>query len=303
MDYVFCTNNLVKKYGKNYALDHVSMHIPKGAVYGFVGKNGAGKTTMIRLMCGLQYPTEGEFTLLGISNSSGDIGKTRNKIGAMVETPALYMDMTARENLHHQFRILGLNNFDSIMDLLNMVQLQETGKKKVKHFSLGMKQKLGIAMALAGNPEFIILDEPTNGLDPQGIIELRDLITKLNQENKITFLISSHILDELSKLATHYGFIDHGRMIREMTADEVEKACQKSVRVEVNNTEILSKVLENKNIKYKIISDKQADIYDRISFTKLAIELAKEECEIFYCFENNENLEEFFINLVEGGTT
>ena len=166
------------------------MHVPKGAIYGFVGKNGAGKTTLIRLICGLQTPTEGEYSLFGISNGEKGMEKSRRRMGAVVETPSIYLDMTAEDNLKAQFRTLGLPSFAQIPELLNLVGLAHTGKKKAKHFSLGMRQRLGIAVALAGDPDFLVLDEPANGLDPQGIIEMRELILTLNRERQITVLLS-----------------------------------------------------------------------------------------------------------------
>ena len=199
MDYVLRTNALCKKYKDFKALNGLSMNVPKGAIYGFVGKNGAGKTTLIRLICGLQEPTSGEYMLYGRKNTDKDILKSRRRMGAVVETPSIYFDMTAEENLKIQYRILGLPSFDGLNDILKLVGLEDTGRKKAKNFSLGMRQRLGIAVALVGDPDFLVLDEPANGLDPQGIIEIRELILKLNREHQITFLISSHILDELSR--------------------------------------------------------------------------------------------------------
>ena len=222
MNYVLTTQKLEKRYGKCKALKGLDMNVPEGAIYGFVGPNGAGKTTLIRLICGLQEPTEGSFSLFGIENTDKDIVNVRKRIGAVVETPSLYMDMTAKDNLKQQYRLLGLPSFEGVDDLLTLVGLDKTGKKKVNNFSLGMKQRLGIAIALAGNPDFLILDEPTNGLDPQGIIEIRELIIKLNKERNITVLISSHNLYELSKLATHYGMIDEGCMVKEFRAEELD---------------------------------------------------------------------------------
>ena len=222
------TNSLTKKYKNFQALNGLTMNVPKGSIYGFVGKNGAGKTTLIRLICGLQEPTSGDFTLYGIRNDSKDIIKSRRRMGAVVETPSIYMDMTAEENLKQQYLILGLPSYEGIPELLKLVGLENTGKKKAKNFSLGMKQRLGIAIALTGDPDFLVLDEPVNGLDPQGIVEMRELILKLNRERQITVLISSHILDELSRLATHYGIIDNGRMVKELSAEELDAACRKS---------------------------------------------------------------------------
>ena len=206
MDYVLKTNALCKSYRKFHALNGVTMNVPKGSIYGFVGRNGAGKTTLIRLICGLQEPSSGEFTLYGTKHTDSKISKARRRMGAVVETPAYYGDMNAAENLKMQYAMLGLPTYDGIDALLKLVRLDDTGKKKAKDFSLGMKQRLGIALALCGNPDFLILDEPINGLDPQGIVEIRELILRLNRERNITVLISSHILDELARLATHYGF-------------------------------------------------------------------------------------------------
>ena len=203
------------------------MHVPKGAIYGLVGKNGAGKTTLLRLLCGLQTPTAGDYTLYGVGSRDRQINQVRRRMGAVVETPSIYLDLTARDNLREQFRVLGMPSEEGVQPLLKLVGLEDTGKKKARHFSLGMKQRLGIAVALAGNPDFLVLDEPVNGLDPQGIIEIRELILRLNQERRITVLISSHILDELSRLATHYGFLDGGRIVKEVSAHELNAACRK----------------------------------------------------------------------------
>jgi len=218
MEYVLTTNALSKQYRHFKALNGLSMHVPKGAVYGLVGRNGAGKTTLIRLICGLQYATSGDYVLYGVNSREKAITESRRRIGAIVEGPSVYQDFTAEENLKAQYRVLGLPSFEGIPELLKLVGLENTGRKKAKHFSLGMRQRLGIAVALAGDPDFLILDEPTNGLDPQGIIEMRELILRLNRERQMTVLISSHILDELSRLATHYGFIDNGSMIKEIDA-------------------------------------------------------------------------------------
>ena len=211
MEYVLTTSSLSKRYRDFEALKEVSMHIPKGAIYGFVGKNGAGKTTLIRVICGLQAPSEGEYSLYGISCRDRFITRSRRRMGAVVETPSIYLDMSAEDNLKQQALVLGLPSYRTIPEVLKLVGLADTGKKKARNFSLGMKQRLGIALALVGEPDLLVLDEPINGLDPQGIVEIRELILKLNRERGISFLISSHILDELSRIATHYGFIDNGR--------------------------------------------------------------------------------------------
>lgn len=276
------------------------MNVPKGAIYGFVGKNGAGKTTLIRLICGLQRPTNGDFELYGIRNTDRTISKSRRRMGAVVETPSIYLDMTARDNLKQQYRFLGAPSFDGIDELLKLVGLENTGKKKARNFSLGMKQRLGIAVALCGNPDFLVLDEPINGLDPQGIIEIRELILKLNREQQITVLISSHILDELSRLATHFGFIDSGRIVKEMSAGELEAALRKCVRMRVSDTKALARVLDGMNVEYKILDNTTADVYAKPNFTHLAMELSKENCEVISMEEHDENLESFYVDLVGG---
>ena len=208
--------------------------------------------------------------------------------------------MTAEENIKEQYRILGLPSYDGVDELLKLVGLEDTGKKKAKNFSLGMRQRLAIAIALAGDPDFLVLDEPVNGLDPQGIVEIRELILKLNQQRQITVLISSHILDELSRLATHYGFIDSGRMVKEISAQELEEACRKCVRVEVSDTEAFARVLDRLKIEYNIVSDTAADIFDQINITKLVMALAEESCEVISAYEKDESLESYFISLVGG---
>jgi ABC-2 type transport system ATP-binding protein len=300
MDYVLKTNALCKHYGDFKALNGLSMNVPKGSIYGFVGKNGAGKTTLIRVICGLQAPTSGNYTLYGRKNNDPQIAKSRRRMGAVVETPAIYLDMTAEENLKQQYRIIGLPSFDGIAELLRLVSLENAGKKKAKNFSLGMRQRLGIAIALAGDPDFLVLDEPVNGLDPQGIIEMRELILKLNRERQITILISSHILDELAKLATYYGFIDNGRIIKEMSAEELDAACRKCVRMDVTNTKALARVLDGMNIEYQILSDTQADVYAKVNVSKIATLLQQENCEIISMQEHDESLESYYISLVGG---
>jgi len=300
MEYVLTTNNLSKKYKSFKALNQLNMHVPKGSIYGFVGKNGAGKTTLIRIICGLQNQTSGEYSLYGRKSPINSMESSRRRIGAVVETPSIYMDMTAEENLKEQYRILGVPSYDGIHELLELVGLSDTGKKKAKNFSLGMRQRLGIAVALAGNPDFLLLDEPINGLDPEGIIEIRELILKLNREHQITVLISSHILEELAKLATYYGFIDHGEMIREISAEELELACKKAVELKVTDTSILAKVLDDMNLDYQILSNEEAEVYGKVNITSLAMTLVKEHCEIESASEKDESLESYYISLIGG---
>lgn len=298
MEYILQTDHLCKYYRRFKAIDSLTMHVPKGSIYGFVGKNGAGKTTLIRLVCGLQPPTSGTFTLYGKKNTDPAIGPVRRRMGAVVETPSVYLAMTAEENLREQYRILGLPSFDDIPGLLELVGLADTGKKKAKNFSLGMRQRLGIAIALAGNPDFLVLDEPINGLDPQGIVEIRELILKLNRERRITVLISSHILDELSRLATHYGFIDSGRIVREISAGELDAVCRKCIRVEVSDTKPLARALDHMAREYRIVDSHTAEIYDPVGVTELVHALEAEHGTVLSWHEQDESLESYFMNLV-----
>lgn len=302
MEYCLETDGLSKSYRNFKALNGLSMRVPKGSIYGIVGRNGAGKTTLIRIICGLQNPTAGSYTLYGCKNDDEkSIEATRRRMGAVVETPSIYLDMTARENIMQQYRVLGMPSQAGIDELLELVDLADAGRKKARNFSLGMRQRLGIAIALCGNPDFLVLDEPVNGLDPQGIIKMRELILRLNHEKKITVLISSHILDELSRLATHYGFIDGGRIVEEISAKELNDKFRKYIRVTVSDVKALSRAMDRLGLKYVVNDDRSADIYDKISISKLSQALADENCELFTVSETEESLESHFIKLIGGG--
>ena len=301
MKYILTADNLNKNYRHSHALHNFSMHIPKGAIYGFVGENGAGKTTLIRTICGLQAPTSGTYSLYGVKNTDKCIREAQQRIGAVVESPAVYLDMNAENNLKHQYHVLGLPTYDGLKELLHLVGLEKTGRKKVRNYSLGMKQRLGIAVALVGNPDFLILDEPTNGLDPQGIIELRELILKLNRQRQITVLISSHNLDELSRTATHYGFIVDGSMVKEITAEELAKSCRKCAVLTVTDTGVLARALDLLGLEYVILSGSTANVYGEIPISELTLELAKNRCRILSLHEKDETLESYYINLTGGG--
>lgn len=223
MSVILRTNHVTKRYGSRPVVSDLSMTIHKGDIYGFIGKNGAGKTTLIRMITGLAAPSDGNMLLFG----KPDLLEGRKKIGTVIESPAFYPGMTARENLTAQCRLQGEDSAQ-VDEILALVGLDDTGKKKARNFSLGMRQRLAIAIALIGTPELLILDEPTNGLDPEGIKEIRELILKLNKEKDITVLISSHILGELSKFATRYGIIHQGRLIEEFTEDELWERCHAS---------------------------------------------------------------------------
>ena len=301
MEYILETQNLEKKYKKVKAVDNLSMHIQKEAIYGLIGRNGAGKTTLIRLICGLQKPTSGTYTIFNIPNTDKKIIKARKRMGAIVETPSIWLDATAEDNLKEQYKVVGLPNYDNLNEILKLVNLAETGNKKAKNFSLGMKQRLGIAIALVGNPDILILDEPINGLDPEGIIQIRELILKLNKEKGITFLISSHYLDELSKIATHYGFVNKGKIIQEISKQDLEQKCKRKIEIKVSNEKECVKYLEEKGIQYEVISDKIINIYDKMNVSELAIALSNRNCVIDEFQEKEESLENYYINLIGGG--
>ena len=300
MEYVLETQALCKRYGKFEALHTLTMAVPRGAIYGLVGKNGAGKSTLLRLICGLQEPTDGSFSLYGTDAHSRDIGRARAHIGAVVETPALYLGMTARENLREQALSLGLADGGNIAELLSLVGLPDTGKKRVRHFSLGMRQRLGIAMALMGNPDFLILDEPINGLDPQGIMGIRELILKLNRERGITVLVSSHILDELSKIATHFGFIHEGRMVRQEEAETLKKSFRRYVSLRVSDVHACAAALDAAGLAFETAGGNEVLLFSDISLTKLVEVLSANACELLSATERDESLETYFMDLVGG---
>ena len=301
MEYVLETNNLEKRYKDFKALSHLNIHIENGSIYGLIGKNGAGKTTLIRIICGLQEPTNGNYTIYGTNNSSGNIASVRKRMGAIIETPSIYGEMSARDNLVEQFKLVGMPSLDGIDELLKLVGLDNTGKKKAKNFSLGMKQRLGIAISLANNPDFLILDEPINGLDPQGIIEIRELILKLNKENRITILISSHYLDELSKIATHYGFLDNGSIIKEISSSELMKKLEHKIELKVSNQKEFVKYFEANHISYDVIDSKTINVYGKINLSKFISDLSKENLIADEVHEQEESLENYYMNLI-GGT-
>ena len=299
MDLILQTQNLTKAYGKFKALDDLTINVPKGAIYGMVGRNGAGKTTLIRIITGLNRPTSGEYSIMGTQFNTPEILKVRRKVGAVVETPSLHPDMTAKDNLIQQTKTLGISE-ECIDDILKTVGLANTGKKKAKNFSLGMRQRLGIAFSLIGDPEFLVLDEPINGLDPQGIMEVREMILRLNKQKGITILISSHILDELSRLATHYGFIEKGRVIKEMSAEELEKVSRKAIHVNVSDTNILADVLKGMSAEFTVYSPNEADIFSPVQVTPLVLALNERNCFVYTMNERSESLESYFMGLVGG---
>ncbi len=262
MKYVLETKELTKTYRKIPVVNKVNLHVCQGDIYGLIGKNGAGKTTLMKMVCGLTAPSFGEYELF----ESHDVDEERKRIGCMIEQPALYPDMTARDNLIYYNKLMGIRNNSNIDEILELVGLTEAQKKKTKQFSLGMKQRLSIAIALLGYPDLLILDEPINGLDPTGIKEIRELILRLNKEQNITIIISSHILGELSKVATRYGVIENGNLVKEFTNEELEQCCKTCIQIEVDNTKkatyVLDEIIHSKD--YKVVDDKTIYVYDHL---------------------------------------
>lgn len=299
---VLKTYNITKKYGEQLAIDNVNMTIKKGDIYGFIGQNGAGKTTLIRLITGLIHKSGGEIELLG-ANEENELNKARTMVGSLIESPSLYTNMTARENLEVSRLVRNIPGKKCIDEVLELVGLKDVEKKKVKNFSLGMRQRLGIANALMGNPKLLILDEPINGLDPMGIVEIRELLKKINKEKDMTILISSHILSELSELATTYGIISNGKLIEEITAKQLSEKCRQYIDLKVDDTAraviLLERelgisdyeVLEDSNIKVFSNLDNVGEVNSLLSRSGIIVESISVK---------GENLEEYFMNKVGG---
>lgn len=290
------TRNIFKQYKNRFAVNDVSIHVKKGDIYGLIGKNGAGKTTLMKLILGLANPTKGEVLLFGGEN----LNEARAKIGSLIEDPGLYKGCTAYENML-RFSILYGADKNEINDLLKLVGLDDTGKKKVKAFSLGMKQRLGIAIALLGHPEVLVLDEPINGLDPAGIKEIRDLILKLNKEQGVTFIISSHLLDELAKVVTCYGIINNGCLTQEISAKELEAQCRHFATVRTADPDAAAALLRAEFEGIEISTG--AGIMSLFNHLDCASEiiaaLAKAGIAVYEFTVSTNGLEEFFIERLE----
>ena len=295
------TNELCKKYSKKLVIDHVNMNIPEHSIYGFVGENGSGKTTIMRLLTGLAEPTSGSFTLFGVGNKDRRIYEKREKISAIVEATSLVPTLTAKQNIRYLELYSGINLTEEERDeLLKKVHLEEVGNKRVKDFSLGMRQRLGIAMALINKPKLMFLDEPMNGLDPEGIAELRDLLIELNQKDGITVLISSHILSELEKIASCYGFISHGKLIEEITAQELKERCRKSLMVKVDNIEKAEKALKGLGLlDYRSSTSGEIKIYDSVKINKVVVALDVAGVDISAINSSEGSVEDYYLNLVK----
>ena len=289
MDYILTTDTLTKRYKKHEALKDASIKVPKGSIFGLIGKNGAGKTTLMRIITGLQQQNKGTFRI------------ECPHIGALIDTPAYYRTLNAYENLKIQYMNLGLTSYETIPEIIDMVGLDIAGKKPVASYSFGMRQRLGLAIALCGFPDRVILDEPINGLDPQGIVVIRELILKLNKERGMTFIISSHLLDELAKVATDFAFIDGGKIIKQIRAEELhDDKNGKTVNARVSDASALCRLLDDKGFSYEIKGDDELTIKGDITLSVMN-ELTQEAgCELLEFNFVDTNLEGYFINLLEG---
>lgn len=300
-DYVVSTNCLTKRYGKQFAVNQVSLHVSRGDIYGFVGKNGAGKTTFLKMISGLATPTSGEISLF--NKQGNNLAQAYSRLGTLIEAPGLYPNLTAYENLKLKCICIGVKDYNCIEECLELVGLGQVGKKKIKNFSLGMKQRLGIAMSLIGNPDLLILDEPINGLDPEGIVQIRDTILRLNKEKNITIIISSHILEELSKIATVYGFINKGNLIQELTKEELMAKCSERIEIKVADAQKACTILEEEYHinNYKVVDKDTIYVYEHLEdCSKINMSLAKAGICVDSIGVNSESLESYFLELTEG---
>lgn len=295
MEYVIETKNLTKSFPHKLAVDHVNMHIKRGDIYGFIGKNGAGKTTTMKLILGLCRPNEGEISLFG----GKDLNRARARIGSLIEAPGLYKNATALENMRRFSMIYGGTDRES-RELLELVRLGDVADRKTGGFSLGMKQRLGIAVALLGKPEILVLDEPINGLDPAGIKEIRDTIVKLNREQGVTFLISSHLLDELAKVTTTYGIINDGKLVEEVDAAELMERCRCNLRIRVSDPEKAVSVLKANDLLGSFVAEEQTLLlYDHIEHPDRINELlVTNGLRVSELAASNSGFEDYFIERI-----
>lgn len=299
MEYLLSTESLTKQYRQKKAVDSVSIHVKQGDIYGLIGRNGAGKTTLMKVISGLAAPTSGSFTLFGEDGARA--GRAMNRVGALIEEPGIYADMSAYGNLHAKCMALGVRNRNAERELLELAGLSDTGGKPAGKFSMGMKQRLGIALALVGDPDLVILDEPINGLDPQGIAEVRATIERLNREKRITFIISSHILSELSKFASEYGIIHKGRLLQELSREELFEKCSRKILLNTPEAPAASTVLEGMCITdYRVTGKDTIEIYERLEDTaRITAAFVAAGISLTGISVLNQELEDYFLELTK----
>lgn len=302
MENILELHDVTKKFGHQLALDHVSLSIHRGDIYGLIGRNGAGKTTILKTIVQLIRQNSGQIVLFGETSGSQYI-KQLKRTGSVIETPVANAELTARQNLTYYCKIKGIVDKNAVTEALEFVGLTDTGKKKFKNFSLGMKQKLGLAIALLNKPDFLILDEPINGLDPIAIADFRKLLIKLNQTQQMTILISSHILEELYQMATRFGIINRGVLIKEITKEEFEQQSREYIRLEVDQPDVAATVLNQIGIEnFKVVDKNTIHIYDlRRSNSDIVNNMSVAQVKIETIIKEHINLENYFKNIVESG--
>ena len=295
-EYLLSTSGLTKQFGHHKAVNNVDLHVKKGAIYGFIGRNGAGKTTFLKMISGLSKPTDGEIQMFGYRNE--ELKNVRSRISCLIEAPGIYGNMSAYHNLAIKCRLFGINDSKYIENILKIVGLSEVGKKKTKHFSLGMKQRLGIGLALVGEPDLLVLDEPINGLDADGMRIMREILVDLTQNHGCTVLISSHILGELEKIATHYGIIRGGRMIKEMTAEELDAGCRTYVALKAGNMERTRNLLDRRYSCTEEDENGCLRVYDAEDPEEIVVYLYKNGILVSEIKTEKIGLEEYYIDLM-----
>ena len=299
---VLKTKNITKKYKGHLAVNNANIEVKQGDIYGLIGKNGAGKTTLLRMISGLTIPTSGEIELFGETSTYG-LNKSRMRTGCIIETPSFFPYLSASENLEYYRIQKGIVDKKVVKDVLKIVGLQDTGRKKFKDFSLGMKQRLGLAFAIMGSPDFLILDEPINGLDPTGIVEFRELILKLNRERNITIIISSHILGELSQIATTYGFIHKGKILEQISSKELNEKCRRFLLLKVNDTAKSTVIIEKRlnTNKYEILNNNEIRLYEYVDTPEIVTKtLINNGVMVSSINQTGISLENYFIDLIGG---
>lgn len=300
IEYVIECNQLSKVYKKQRALDTLNLKIAKGEIFGLIGQNGAGKSTMMKLLAGLIHPSEGDFRLFGKDPMEDPY--IYRRIGILIEQPGLYENMTGIANMHIKALAMGCDNAAELQELMELCGLDVNLKKKVKSYSLGMKQRLGLALSMIGNPDLLILDEPVNGLDPQGITDIRNAILRVNHKRNVTILLSSHILEELSKIATSYGIIKDGILIQQMSSEELDNSCKDYCLLKTDNTKKAAIVLEEKCklTDFKVIENDSIHIFEKIDTSMINETLVKNEVRIFEIMMHKQNLEAYFLSITGG---
>lgn len=301
MEYLLTTDSLTKIYHGKPAVNRVSMNISKGEIYGLIGRNGAGKTTLMKMICGLAAPSAGDFTLFG--KRGAERVKMMRRVGALIEAPGIYANLSAADNIHIKALAFGVkNSAQKEKELLELVGLGGVGKKSAGKFSLGMRQRLGIAMALVADPELLILDEPINGLDPQGIAEVRDVLHRLNAERGITIIISSHILEELAKVATSFGIINNGVMIEELTREQLMAKCSSHIDISVSDINKAADVLQDMGFNnFRLVGENTIGIFERTDESaQITLAMAKAGLWVYSICTHSEALEDYFLRITGG---